>query len=142
MKNASSFTNDQWPMTNDHLYKTGDLGAWLQDGTIEFFGRKDDQVKIRGFRIELGEIENRLLNHPEIKETVVIDREDEIGNKYLCAYIAARSRDHGAESVVSVENLRKFLSQTFAGLYDPRVFCAVGKHTINIQWQSRSEITS
>jgi amino acid adenylation domain-containing protein/non-ribosomal peptide synthase protein (TIGR01720 family) len=121
-ENASSFTNDQWPMTNDHLYKTGDLGAWLQDGTIEFFGRKDDQVKIRGFRIELGEIENRLLNHPEIKEAVVIDREDEIGNKYLCAYIAARSRDHGAESVVSIENLRKFLSQTLPDYMIPEYF--------------------
>ncbi|MDT2260975.1 AMP-binding protein [Paenibacillus larvae] len=30
------------------LYKTGDIGRWLEDGNIEFLGRKDDQVKIRG----------------------------------------------------------------------------------------------
>ncbi|MCP5054862.1 MAG: hypothetical protein GY940_47290, partial [bacterium] len=69
------------------LYHTGDVGRWLTDGTIEFFGRKDYQVKIRGFRIELGEIENKLLNHPQIKEAVVMDRDDETGNKYLCAYV-------------------------------------------------------
>ncbi|MFB0827966.1 amino acid adenylation domain-containing protein, partial [Chromobacterium violaceum] len=42
------------------LYKTGDLGRWLPDGSIEYLGRNDFQVKIRGFRIELGEIEAKL----------------------------------------------------------------------------------
>jgi amino acid adenylation domain-containing protein len=74
------------------LYHTGDLGCWLPDGTINFFGRKDYQVKIRGFRIELGEIERRLLNHEEIKEAVVVDRENPQGNKYLCAYLVAAGR--------------------------------------------------
>ncbi|WP_032619062.1 AMP-binding protein, partial [Pseudomonas syringae] len=39
------------------LYKTGDIGRWLPDGTLEYLGRNDDQVKIRGLRVELGEIE-------------------------------------------------------------------------------------
>jgi amino acid adenylation domain-containing protein len=69
------------------LYKTGDLARWLSDGNIEFFGRMDHQVKIRGFRIEIGEIETRLAAHPEIKKTVVIDRDNGKGDKYLCAYI-------------------------------------------------------
>ncbi|HLP61102.1 MAG TPA: amino acid adenylation domain-containing protein, partial [Candidatus Deferrimicrobium sp.] len=73
------------------LYKTGDLGSWLADGNIEFFGRKDHQVKIRGFRIELEEIENKLSGHPQIKAVVVAANEDKTGNKYLCAYIVARS---------------------------------------------------
>ncbi|MET3038617.1 hypothetical protein ABXT08_21285, partial [Chryseobacterium sp. NRRL B-14859] len=37
----------------ERMYKTGDLGRWLSNGSIEYIGRKDSQVKIRGYRIEL-----------------------------------------------------------------------------------------
>ena len=59
------------------LYKTGDLARYLADGNIEFLGRIDNQVKIRGFRIELGEIETVLGQHPAIRETVVVARENQ-----------------------------------------------------------------
>ncbi len=69
------------------LYKTGDLARYLADGNIEFVGRIDEQVKIRGFRIEPGEIEAALAQHPSLRETVVVAREDDTGNKRLIAYI-------------------------------------------------------
>lgn len=69
------------------LYKTGDLGRYLSDGTIEFIGRSDHQVKIRGFRIELAEIEAVLTQHPQVHSAVVTMREDEPGNKRLVAYV-------------------------------------------------------
>lgn len=72
------------------LYRTGDLSRWLPDGNIEFWGRNDYQVKIRGYRIELGEIENQLLHLDEVKEAVVIAREDTPGQKYLCAYVVPK----------------------------------------------------
>jgi tyrocidine synthetase III len=75
--------------SGERMYCTGDLACWLPDGNIEFLGRIDFQVKIRGFRIELGEIESQLLKHPGIKETVVIAKEDHVGDKYLCAYIVS-----------------------------------------------------
>ncbi|MCP5048432.1 MAG: amino acid adenylation domain-containing protein, partial [bacterium] len=64
------------------LYKTGDLGYFKPDGTIECLGRLDHQVKIRGNRIELGEIERQLSNIEEIKEAVVLAKEDQRENKY------------------------------------------------------------
>ncbi|MCC2252766.1 condensation domain-containing protein, partial [Virgibacillus sp. AGTR] len=74
----------------ERLYRTGDLARWLPNGELEYLGRMDNQVKVRGYRIELGEIESRLISHPAIKEAVVVAREDEMNQKYLCAYIVAK----------------------------------------------------
>ncbi len=75
----------------EKIYRTGDLARWLPDGNIEFLGRIDQQVKLRGVRIELGEIENRLLAHKEIKDAVVVIKEDKSGDKYLCGYVVPQS---------------------------------------------------
>jgi tyrocidine synthetase-3 len=71
------------------VYHTGDLACWQLDGNICFLGRIDQQVKIRGFRVELAEIENRLLKHPQVKDAVVLVKEDRSADKYLYAYIVS-----------------------------------------------------
>jgi amino acid adenylation domain-containing protein len=106
------------------LYKTGDLGAWLPDGTIEFFGRKDDQVKISGFRIELGEIENHLLAYPEVKEAAVIDREDEKGGKHLYAYIVGKEP---AGKSIGLQGLKNHLVQVLPDYMIPAHFIPLEK---------------
>ncbi|MGK7931603.1 MAG: amino acid adenylation domain-containing protein, partial [Microcystaceae cyanobacterium] len=86
---AEKFINNPFdPTQKNKFYKTGDLCRYLPDGNIEYIGRIDHQVKIRGFRIELGEIESLLSSHPDIRENVVIAKEDQ-GNKRLIAYIVS-----------------------------------------------------
>ncbi|MBJ2179845.1 non-ribosomal peptide synthase/polyketide synthase [Pseudomonas veronii] len=65
------------------VYRTGDRVCQRADGVIEYLGRLDHQVKLRGLRIELGEIETRLLQHPGVREAVVLVQ----GGKQLVAYM-------------------------------------------------------
>jgi amino acid adenylation domain-containing protein len=89
--NSSLLTqNSKLPTLRSRLYKTGDLARYLPDGNIEFLGRSDYQVKLRGYRIELTEIEAVLLQHPIIREVVVIVREEDSGSKRLVAYIVPK----------------------------------------------------
>lgn len=97
---AQRFIADPFGEAGARLYRSGDLGRWRSDGTIEYLGRNDQQVKLRGYRIELGEIEAQLSRHAQVKEVVVLAREDEPGEKRLVAYVTAR------EGELSIETLR------------------------------------
>ncbi len=98
------------------LYKTGDLARYLPDGNIEYLGRTDNQVKIRGLRIELGEIEARLAQHPDLREAVVIAREDIPGDKSLVAYLVT----HGQKPTIN--DLRSFLRTKLPNYMIPTAF--------------------
>lgn len=100
------------------MYKTGDLGKWRADGTIECLGRNDEQVKIRGFRIELGEIEAQLVCHGEVKEAVVLAREDVPGEKRLAGYVIPR----GSAAAPSAESLREHLKGVLPEYMVPSAF--------------------
>jgi len=72
------------------IYRTGDMGRLLPDGSIEFAGRRDSQVKIRGFRIELAEVEGALARHPAVQEAAAVVRERPAGERRLVACWVAR----------------------------------------------------
>jgi amino acid adenylation domain-containing protein len=87
---ARFLTNPFTQQAGDRLYRTGDVGRYLRGGSVEILGRSDGQVKIRGFRIELGEIEAILTSHSDIREAVVLVREDKAGDVRLIAYAVSQ----------------------------------------------------
>jgi len=99
------------------LYRTGDLARYLADGNIEYLGRLDHQVKIRGYRIELGEIEAVLVTHPQVREAVVVAREDEPGDRRLVAYVVVEE-----EQSPGVSELRHHLKAKLPEYMVPAVF--------------------
>src|SRR2546421_1328693 len=99
------------------LYKTGDQARYLPDGSIEFLGRLDQQVKLRGYRIELGEIEAVLSQHPAVGESLVLIREEVLGDKRLVAYVVAHSQQE-----ISGSDLRNFLQAKLPDYMVPSAF--------------------
>ncbi|KAH9990943.1 L-aminoadipate-semialdehyde dehydrogenase large subunit [Russula compacta] len=75
-----------WKGIRDRMYRSGDLGRYMPDGSVECTGRADDQVKIRGFRIELGEIDTHLSQHHLVRENVTLLRRDKDEEKVLVSY--------------------------------------------------------
>ena len=71
----------------DRLYKTGDMGRYLSNGSIEYVGRDDHQIKLRGIRIETKEIESVLHHHGDIQECVILVKGQDLTHKQLVAYI-------------------------------------------------------
>ncbi|RXF01352.1 non-ribosomal peptide synthetase/type I polyketide synthase [Pseudoalteromonas sp. PS5] len=99
------------------LYKTGDTVRYLSDGNIEFVGRVDNQVKIRGFRIELDELSTTLQSCPILKDSTVIVREDEPGDKKLVGYIVYRD-----DSESNLDEVIKYLKSKLPSYMVPTLF--------------------
>lgn len=90
---AKSFVQN--PFINeeeDMWYRSGDLGRFQPDGTIDILGRIDDQVKIRGVRIEPKAIEKELELLPDVVSARVIGKKDKQGQYVLIAYIVAPAK--------------------------------------------------
>ncbi len=99
------------------LYRTGDLVRYRHDGNLEYLGRMDQQVKVRGFRIELGEIETALLEHPAVRDAVVLARADTPDDLRLVAYLITEPG-----TAADVRQWRTWLSQKLPEYMLPAAF--------------------
>lgn len=105
------------PKKDSRMFKTGDIGRWRRDGTIEFLGRREGYVKVRGVRIEPGEIERCLLTHPDVAQcavsTVIVDDQAE-----LAAYIEPYGHSSALFDVMALKtHLKKSLPDAMIPAY-------------------------
>ncbi|WP_019988565.1 type I polyketide synthase [Rudanella lutea] len=120
--NQSRLTDEKFTLLTapDHapvrVYRTGDLGRVLPDGSIDFLGRRDDQVKIRGHRVELGEIEVVISSLEGIRQVVVVTREGAGSQHQIVAYVVAD------EERTSPADLRKTLQSRLPEYMMPSAF--------------------
>lgn len=107
------------------LYRTGDRVRLLADGAVTFEGRVDAQVKVRGFRVEPGEVEAALLRHPDVRQAVVLAREDEAGgSRRLVAYVVPTAE---AAATAEPSLLRTFLAAHLPAYMVPSAFMVLGR---------------
>lgn len=72
----------------ERIYRTGDVGAWTEEGEIALGGRRDDQIKLRGLRIEPQEIAARVAAYEKVEQAAVrIVRRG--GGAFIAAYYTA-----------------------------------------------------
>lgn len=91
------------------LYKTGDIGYWMEDGNIFYIGRKDNQVKLRGFRIELGEIESVFETCNGVEQVAVVTRQLADGDTHLVAYYRGVNTDSASLKELLKEKLPHYM---------------------------------
>ena len=111
---------EQNPFTkqpDDLLYRTGDRGEYLADGSVRHMGRKDRQVKIRGFRIALEELENALAQDSRIAQ-FQIELDDSHAENRLLLFAVAR-----ADADLQEESIRERLQSQLPGYMVPERIC-------------------
>ncbi|WP_339998121.1 amino acid adenylation domain-containing protein [Priestia aryabhattai] len=87
--NQDILTNEKFvpnPFGEGKLYRTGDVGKWMPDGTITYLGRIDNQIKLRGYRIELSEIEVNIRENLDVTDVAVTLKTKE-EEKIICVYV-------------------------------------------------------
>lgn len=109
------------------IYRTGDMGKRLPDGSILHSGRKDNMVKIAGFRVELGEVEKTLYSLESISQAIVIAKKEANNNNRLVAYIVLKEKC----SLTSIE-IRKKLEEKLPYYMIPAVFVFLKAMPLNV----------
>ncbi|MDP8228643.1 MAG: condensation domain-containing protein, partial [Candidatus Electryoneaceae bacterium] len=89
------------PKRVDIIYKTGDMGRYLADRSVELLGRLDRQVKVNGNRIELGDVESSVLTHSDVTQCYASVVSNKSTIFLVCYYTGSAN--------ITTEDLRRYL---------------------------------
>lgn len=98
------------------LYRSGDYGRILSDGSLEFYGRQDDQVKIRGQRVELGEINNLLLRSAKVIDVATLIDSRGASAQQLLTFWVPESCSAAGWQILDDQDLLETLQELFLTL--------------------------
>ncbi|MBZ4377269.1 non-ribosomal peptide synthetase [Corallococcus sp. AS-1-6] len=102
---AERFIPNPFGEPGSRLYRTGDMARVLEDGSLEFLGRRDYEVKIRGHRVDVRQVEKCMAGHPEVLESAALGWPRGAKTPQLLAYIVTKPGH-----TLSIEDMREYLS--------------------------------
>jgi len=91
--------------TQDHFYKSGDLGQFDEDGYLKIVGRIKDMILRGGRNVSPLVIEEALIKHADVQDVAVAAMPDPVLGERACAFVIARP-GAGLELAVLLEFLR------------------------------------
>jgi amino acid adenylation domain-containing protein len=145
---AEKFVDDPFNTENGcgKLYRTGDLGFWSPDGSVQYAGRTDNQVKLRGFRVELDEIKSAIESLEWIKSSAVILKNDpHTGYQNLIAFVELNPKEaalmdqgnHGAHHQSKESKAQVMMQLSNKGCREEREL--TGKKAVDLPGRIASE---
>jgi amino acid adenylation domain-containing protein len=114
---ADRFIPNPFGAPGSRLYRTGDMARYLDDGALEFLGRRDYEVKIRGHRVDVRQVEKALASHPDVLESAVVGWPRGASSPQLLAYLAAKPK-----RTLATKQLRQYLSTRLPTYMVPTIY--------------------
>ena len=71
------------------------------DGYYMVVGRADDVLNVAGHRIGSAEVESALVSHPQVAESAVIGKPDELRGEVIKAFVTLRMGSEGSDLMVN-----------------------------------------
>jgi amino acid adenylation domain-containing protein len=105
------------------FYRTGDLGRWRADGTLEYLGRVDMQVKVHGHRIELREVQVALESIAGVR-TAAVDARGEGADRRLVGWVVF---DEGMDVPPTASELRREMRHLLPTYMVPAIILPVAE---------------
>ncbi len=104
---------DREAFTPDRWFRTGDLGAFDEDGYLQLIGRSKELIITGGENVFPREVEEAIATHPDVVEVAVVGRPSERWGEEVTAVVVA-------ERPVPAEALRVYAARQLAPYKVPK----------------------
>ncbi|KAF0708274.1 hypothetical protein As57867_006385, partial [Aphanomyces stellatus] len=116
----AKFIPDPFAANGDVMYRSGDFGRLLPNGSFVIHGRQDSQVKLKGYRVELDEVAQAIMQHPSVSSAAAIVKD----NSHLVGFFTPAD--------INIERLRERVVAQLPAYMVPAVWIGLNAMPLNV----------
>lgn len=95
-------------MTDDHFFRTGDVGYMNENGYVKLVDRKKDMILVSGFNVYPNEIEDVVATHPKVLESAAVGVPDTVSGETIKLFVV--KKDSSLTEIEVIDHCRKGLT--------------------------------